>query len=286
MREPRSQPLTGQRRSTGSGCRDALGSEADGRDPTVVVDGLHVTYRVYGDGDTPTALSRLLRHRDRPRLREVHALRGVSLLARRGDAVGVIGLNGSGKTSLLRAIAGLLPPRRGQVFTRGQPVLLGVGAALMNDLTGERNIILGCLAMGMSPGEVAEKYEEIAEFSGLGEFIDMPMRTYSTGMAQRLRFAIATARTSEVLLIDEALATGDARFRRRSEARLRELRDQAGTVFLVSHSLDTVLETCNRAIWLDQGRIRMDDAPQVVVDAYRYETRQGEGGTAAQSASP
>ncbi|KAB2386085.1 ABC transporter ATP-binding protein [Actinomadura montaniterrae] len=243
-----------------------------GEDPMVVVDRLHVTYRVLG-ADTDDGSSRVRRalRRGRPRPREVHALRGVSFVLHRGEAVGVIGSNGSGKTTLLRSIAGLLPSDRGQVFTCGQPVLLGVNAALMNDLTGERNIVLGCLAMGMPLREVREKYDDVVEFSGLGKFVDMPMRTYSTGMAQRLRFAIATAQTSEILMIDEALATGDARFRRRSEDRLKELRDEAATVVLVSHSLGTIEETCDRTIWLDHGRVRMDGPSPDVVAAYRDE---------------
>jgi teichoic acid transport system ATP-binding protein len=201
-------------------------------------------------------------------VREIHAVRGVNLVARRGDAVGVIGRNGSGKSTLLRAIAGLLPPDRGQVFTAGQPSLLGVNAALVTDLTGERNVMLGCLAMGMTPEEVRSKYDEIVEFSGIGEFIELPMRTYSSGMAARLRFAIAAAKTHEVLLIDEALATGDAKFRARSEARVRELREHAGTVFLVSHSNQSIRDTCNRVLWLERGELRLDGPTEEVLRAY------------------
>ncbi len=239
--------------------------------PTVVVEDLHVIYRVHGAGEMGTATSalmRTLRRQRRPSVREIHAVRGVSLIARRGDAIGVIGRNGSGKSTLLRAIAGLLPPDRGHVFTEGQPSLLGVNAALVTDLTGERNVMLGCLAMGMSPEEVRRKYDDIVEFSGIGDFIELPMRTYSSGMAARLRFAIAAAKTHEVLLIDEALATGDKEFRRRSRQRMHELRDEAGTVFLVSHSLDVILETCNRAVWLDQGQIRAQGDAESVVAAY------------------
>jgi teichoic acid transport system ATP-binding protein len=192
----------------------------------------------------------------------------VNLVARRGDSIGVIGRNGSGKSTMLRAIAGLLPPDRGQVFTDGQPSLLGVNAALVRDLTGARNIELGCLAMGMTPQEVREKYDEIVEFSGIGDFVDLPMRTYSSGMAARLRFAIAAAKSHEVLLIDEALATGDRHFRRRSRQRMRELREEAGTLFLVSHSLDVISESCNRAIWIDKGVIRMEGDPETVIEAY------------------
>ena len=243
----------------------------DAATPTVVVEDLHVRYRVYGRGgndSATTTLMRVLRRQKSPMRREIHAVRGVSLLARRGDAIGVVGRNGSGKSTLMRAIAGLLPPQSGTVFTDGQPSLLGVNAALFKDLTGERNVILGCLALGMSPEEARAKYDEIVEFSGIGEFIDLPMRTYSSGMAARLRFAIAASKPREVLLIDEALATGDKDFRRRSRQRMHELRAQAGTVFLVSHNLDVITETCNRAIWLDRGRIRAQGDAESVIAAY------------------
>jgi teichoic acid transport system ATP-binding protein len=169
----------------------------------------------------------------------------------------------------LRAVAGLLPPTTGAVYTQGQPSLLGVNAALMNDLSGERNVTLGCLAMGMTPDEVASKYDEIVSFAGIGDFISLPMRTYSSGMAARLKFAIAAAKSHDVLLIDEALATGDAEFRKKSERRIKELREEAGTVFLVSHSLGTVKETCNRVIWLDAGKIKMDGDTDTVIAAYQ-----------------
>lgn len=244
---------------------------ADAAAPTVVVEDLHVVYRVHGRGGTanaPTALKRVMRGQRRPGIREIHAVRGVNLVARRGDAIGIVGRNGSGKSSLLRAIAGLLPADRGHVYTEGQPSLLGVNAALVRDLTGERNVWLGCLAMGMSPDEVRRKYDEIVEFSGIGDFIELPMRTYSSGMAARLRFAIAAAKDHEVLLIDEALATGDRAFRRRSRQRMHELREQAGTVFLVSHSLDVITETCNRAVWLEKGEVRAQGDAESVVAAY------------------
>jgi teichoic acid transport system ATP-binding protein len=230
-----------------------------GAEPMVVVDDLHIVYRVYGAGGdrgtAATALLRIIGRKTRGSIREVHAIRGVSFVAYRGDAVGVIGRNGSGKSTLLRAIAGLLPAEQGNVYTTGEASLLGVNAALLDDLTGERNVILGCLAMGMSRQEAKTKYQEIVDFSGVGEFIDLPMKTYSSGMGARLRFAIAAAKSHDVLLVDEALATGDAEFRVKSQARIEELRQQAGTVFLVAHNLEEIEETCNRVIWLERGNI-------------------------------
>jgi len=228
-------------------------------EPMVVVDDLHIVYRVYGAGGdrgtAATALLRIMGRKTRGSIREVHAIRGVSFVAYRGDAVGVIGRNGSGKTTLLRAVAGLLPPEQGNVYTDGEAALLGVNAALLDDLTGERNVVLGCLAMGMTKRETKEKYPSIVEFSGVGDFVDLPMKTYSSGMGSRLRFAIAASKSQDILLVDEALATGDAEFRVKSHARIQELRKDAGTVFLVAHNLEEVEQTCNRVIWMERGEI-------------------------------
>src|SRR5580698_878065 len=227
-------------------------STGNGSEPTIVVDDLHVVYRVYGaggdKGTAATALMRVVKRQRRPSVREVAAIRGVSFVVNHGDAIGVIGRNGSGKSTLLA-------PEKGCVYTSGQAALLGVNAALLDDLTGERNVVLGGLAMGMSPQEVKDRYPSIVEFSGVGNFIDYPMRTYSTGMAQRLRFSIASAKSHEILMIDEALATGDANFRAKSHEKIMSLRAEAGTVFLVAHNLGEIEASCNRVIWLEKGRI-------------------------------
>jgi teichoic acid transport system ATP-binding protein len=239
----------------------------------VVVDDLHVVYKVYGKGnDRGTAASSLLRiigRKTRASIREVHAIRGISFVAYRGDAVGVIGRNGSGKSTLLGAIAGLLPPEQGNVYTTGGAALLGVNAALLEDLTGERNVVLGCLAMGMTMQETKQKYPSIVDFSGVGPFIDLAMKTYSSGMGSRLRFAIAASKSHEVLLIDEALATGDAEFRVKSHKRIEELRGQAGTVFLVAHNLEEIELTCNRVLWMERGQLVKQGEDVVgIVDEY------------------
>jgi teichoic acid transport system ATP-binding protein len=242
-------------------------------EPMVIVDDLHVVYRVYGAGGdrgtAATALLRIIGRKTRRSIREVHAIRGVSFVAYRGDAVGVIGRNGSGKSTLLRAVAGLLPPEQGNVYTAGQAALLGVNAAMLEDLTGERNVVICCLAMGMSRKEINEKFQSIVEFSGVDRFIDLSMKTYSTGMGSRLRFAIAASKEQDILLVDEALATGDAEFRIRSHARIQELRKAAGTVFLVAHNLEEVELTCNRVIWMEQGRIVAQGEDVIgIVDSY------------------
>ncbi|MFI6349594.1 ABC transporter ATP-binding protein [Streptomyces sp. NPDC050560] len=257
---------------------DAPPAVAGERVPTVIVDGVDIIYRVNGAktgrGSATAALSRMLRPGRTARAagtRTVHAVRNVSFNAYRGEAIGLIGTNGSGKSTLLKAVAGLLPVENGHIYTGGQPSLLGVNAALMNDLTGERNVHLGGLAMGMSRQQIRERYQGIVDFSGInekGDFITLPMRTYSSGMAARLRFSIAAAKDHDVLLIDEALATGDRSFQKRSEARIRELRREAGTVFLVSHSNKSIRDTCERVLWLERGELRMDGPTDDVLKEY------------------
>jgi teichoic acid transport system ATP-binding protein len=253
------------------------------RVPTVIADNAHVVYRVVGGGTagsgSPVAsFKRIVTRTKSVAIREVHAVKGVSFVAYRGEAIGIIGSNGSGKSTLLRAIAGLMPIERGgHLYAAGQPSLLGVNAALMNDLSGERNVVLGLLAMGMSPAEAKSRVKDIIDFSGInerGDFGSLPMKTYSSGMGARLRFAIAAAKKHDVLLIDEALATGDARFRRRSEQRVRELREEAGTVFLVSHSEQSIRDTCERVIWLESGVLRADGPTDDVMRQYEEYMRK------------
>jgi teichoic acid transport system ATP-binding protein len=173
----------------------------------------------------------------------------------------------------MRAIAGLLPPNQGSVYADGQPTMLGVSSALMQALSGLRNVELGLLALGLTPGEVKERIPSVVEFSGIGSSIHMPMNTYSSGMSARLKFAIASAVTHEILLIDEALSTGDGEFVKRSSQRIQELRDEADTIFLVSHSMGAIRSACNRVLWLDEGRILADGHPDDIIP--EYEVRFG-----------
>ena len=234
----------------------------------VVVDDAVVTYRVYASGKAVKDTDRVKR---KGNLRKVEAVRGISLVAYEGDVIGVIGSNGSGKTSLMQAISGLIPLDSGKIYASSTPAFLGVGAAMLKELSGEKNIILGGLAMGFSMREIKAKVDEITEFAGLREFIDLPMSTYSSGMTERLKFSIAASREHDIVIIDEALAVGDSEFRKRSEARMKEMAKNAGCVFLVSHSLKAILDTCNRAIWLDKGKLRMDGSVLEVCKAYADE---------------
>jgi teichoic acid transport system ATP-binding protein len=242
--------------------------------PVVVVDDVHIIYKVFSSGRRATkgATTGRKSFARKLGLREVHAVKGLSFTVYEGESVGIIGSNGSGKSSLMRAIAGLTPIQGGAVYASAKPALLGVGSVLLPNLSGEKNILLGGLAMGFGRKEMIENTKAITEFAGLEEFIDLPMRTYSSGMSARLRFAIAASRDHDILIIDEALAVGDQEFRNRSEARMREMRDSAGTVFLVSHSMKSILDTCTRVIWIEKGELIMDGDPLEVVNAYNVHT--------------
>ncbi len=241
--------------------------DATDRKPVVVVDDVHVEYRVYASGKAVNPNAKRLRRANRG-MRVVHALKGVSFVAYENESIGVIGSNGSGKSTLMRAMVGLTPPSAGAVYATSRPNMLGVGAALLPDLSGEHNIVLGGLALGFQKSEIAQLRDQIVEFAELSEFIDLPMRTYSSGMQARLKFAIAASQQHDILIVDEALSVGDKRFQARSEGRIREIRDNAGTVFLVSHSMKSIRDTCDRVIWLNKGVMVMDGPVDKVVDAY------------------
>lgn len=249
--------------------------------PSVVVSHLDVVYEVYGakrgrpaasdEENELRVFNRLLgRQQDKmSHAQKVHAVKDVSFVANVGESIGIIGRNGSGKSTLLRAIAGLIPPTNGSVWISGEPSLLGVNAVLLGDLTGERNIMIGGQALGLSPKQVRARFDDIVEFSGIGDFVYLPMKAYSSGMGARLRFAISTAKTPDILMVDEALATGDADFKARSTERIAQIRESAGTVFLVSHSNNTVKEMCTRALWMDKGRLIADGPAADVVAEYQ-----------------
>ena len=237
----------------------------------IVADHAHVTYRVYASGKRVGARESLLRPsvlRGGRGLKEIHALRGVTFVAHEGETIGVVGHNGSGKSTLFRAMGGFIPTASGTISARERPVLLGVNAALVPELSGENNIRLGLLAMGFSAEEAAARVGEIADFAELNEFIHHPMKTYSSGMGARLRFAIASAKAHSILLIDEALAVGDRRFKLKSEQRIRELQDSAGLVMIVSHSVGSLKDTCERVLWVHKGELRADGPSVEVINDY------------------
>ena len=187
---------------------------------------------------------------------EFWALKDVSFDVKKGDRVGILGFNGAGKSTLLKVIAGVLKPTQGNVMTQGRVVpLLELGAGFDKQYTGRENIYLYGAVLGYTKKFIDEKYDEIVEFSELGSFIDVPIKNYSSGMKARLGFSVATVVEPEILILDEVLAGGDARFRRKSEAKLQSMFEQGVTVLFVSHSLKQVKRVCNKAMILEQGQL-------------------------------
>ncbi len=234
----------------------------------VSVENLQVTYRTNIDR-APTLKSLALRRDRGARVREIEALRGISLEIPRGSVLGVIGSNGAGKTTLMRSIAGIIPPTAGKVTVRGDvTAMLSMGVGFRADLSGRDNIRLGGLASGLSRKEIDATTEDVVDFAELRDFIDLPVRTYSSGMRGRLAFSVATQASPDILLVDEALSAGDARFKRRAAERIEQLCAGSSTVLLVSHGLSSITSMCDRAVWLDKGEIRKIGAPEDVVAVY------------------
>jgi teichoic acid transport system ATP-binding protein len=227
---------------------------------------VHVDFEVFTD--RRASLKARLVDRDAAGKMLVHAVRGVDLDVREGETVGVIGLNGSGKSTLLSAIAGVLPISRGELLVSDEPRLMGVGAALIGEASGVRNIRLGCLALGMTKAEIEERIDAMVEFTELGDAINRPLNTYSSGMRARIQFVVATAVEPRILLIDEALGVGDKDFRMKSRTRVEEIIERAGTLLMVNHSLGELKNFCTRGIWLNDGKIVMDGPLDEVIAAY------------------
>lgn len=239
-------------------------------DSAVIVDDLHITYKV--SLERKTSLKNALVRRTRKqevRYREVNALKGVSFEVPQGQCTGFIGANGAGKSTLMRAVAGILPPTSGQIEVNGKvSTLLALGVGFNSALTGRENVILGGMAAGLSRIEVHEKFQEIADFADLGDFIDMPMRTYSSGMFSRLAFSVAVNMHPDILIIDEALSAGDAKFKEKANKKMSELMGTAGTMLLVSHALATIQELSDEVIWLHKGRLIHRGDPKETCERY------------------
>lgn len=250
------------------------GSDKKGKELSVVASNINITYKTQSSSPEERSLAT-------PRQRfigkllgrdpdvYVDAVKNVSFMAYQGDSIGFLGVNGAGKSSLLRVIAGNESPKSGYVYASAQPAMLGVSAALLPDLSGYENARLGCLAMGLSPEETEHVLPEIVEFTSIGSAIYRPMRSYSSGMGARLRFAISTVFNPEILIIDEALSTGDAGFQDKSKQRMDKMLAGSGTILLVSHSANQVEAMCNRGIWMHQGEIVADGSVGEVSDFYR-----------------
>lgn len=208
------------------------------------------------------------------RFEEFWALKDVSLTVERGDFYGLIGLNGSGKSTLLKVIAGVYKPTLGRAAVRGTIApLIELGAGFDMDLTGRENIFLNGAVLGFTPKYIREKFDEIVEFSELREFLDIPLKNYSSGMISRIAFSIATITNPDVLIADEILSVGDFLFQQKCEKRMHELMDSGTTVILVSHSIDQIERLCNKVTWLEKGHVRMQGETQPVCETYKKTTR-------------
>jgi ABC-type polysaccharide/polyol phosphate transport system ATPase subunit len=198
------------------------------------------------------------------------ALRDISLRVHRGEMLGIIGANGAGKSTLLKVAARVLKPKRGKVWIRGCVApLLECGAGFHPELTGRENVYLNGSLLGLSHREIEAKFKGIVDFAELWEFIDAPLRTYSSGMVARLGFAVATDVNADILIVDEVLSVGDELFQQKSLKRIQQFRRDGTTLLFVSHDLRTVELMCDRAIWIDHGTIKKDGAPPEVVREYR-----------------
>ncbi len=200
---------------------------------------------------------------------EFWALRDISFEVEKGDRLGIVGLNGAGKSTLLKIISGVMKPTEGNVDIHGRVVpLLELGAGFDHNYTGRENIYLNGAILGYSKEFIEEKFHEIVEFSEIGQFIDVPLKNYSSGMKARLGFSIATVVEPEILILDEVLSVGDAKFKQKSEERILQLFDKGITVLFVSHSTEQVQRLCNKAIWLEHGKIIMQGSADEVCTKY------------------
>ncbi len=202
------------------------------------------------------------------------ALKDINITIKRGETVGLVGVNGSGKSTLLKLMTKIIYPNKGKIVTYGKLTsLLELGAGFHQDFTGRENIYFNAAIFGLTKQEIDKRLDTIIEFSELGEFIDNPVRTYSSGMYMRLAFSIAINVDADILLIDEILAVGDQHFQEKCFNKLHELKESDKTIVIVSHSLDQIEDLCTRAIWINHGSVQMDDTPEKVIPEYLKECR-------------
>ncbi|HKX75254.1 MAG TPA: ABC transporter ATP-binding protein [Acidimicrobiia bacterium] len=240
--------------------------------PALYVENLSVRFRPYIDRK-PTLRKSINRFRAREQV-EVVALDNVSFQVAKGEAFGIIGRNGAGKSTLLRCLAGTLRPNSGKVVINGRTsTLLQLGVGFNPELSGRRNVYLGGLAAGLRKRQIDELYDSIVEYAELEDAINRPLKTYSSGMFSRLAFSVGMHLDPDILLLDEVLAVGDLGFRDKSMQSMQDLLDRSGTIVFVSHSLGSVKDFCDHAIWLEQGRVREAGQAAEVVDAYEAHSR-------------
>jgi teichoic acid transport system ATP-binding protein len=241
---------------------DAAAGATSHRRLTMRVRDLHVSYRT-------TVTSRSSKARaSKSRRVDNQVLHGISFDTVAGEFIGVVGTNGSGKSTLLKALGGFIPHQAGSIEAVAHPQLLSVSAAMKPNMSGWENILLGCLALGVDYRDMDELMDDVAEFCELGDRLDLPMKALSSGEKARLQFGIATVRTPEIFMLDEALSVGDKRFREKGLARMNAVLQHAGTVFYVSHNLNEITKLCNRTLWIKDGLLGADGSPEVIVEQY------------------
>lgn len=232
----------------------------------IKVEDLHISYRCLNAFSIKKNVFKLKKSKT-----EVHeAVRGVSFCVPKGKIMGIVGKNGSGKSTMLKAIAGIFSPDSGKIDLYGNSVsLLSIGVGFQKRLSGKENILLSGMLLGFTEDQVREKMDEITNFAGLGKFIDMPVKTYSSGMYSKLAFSITAILKTDIMLIDEVLSVGDAKFKKKSYRKMKELiSDKDRTVIIVSHNNDTIKELCNSVLWLHDGEMKMLGDPNKVLPLY------------------
>ena len=232
----------------------------------IEVKDLKITYKCVKS----LSMRKSLFHLRKSKLEVYEALRGISFEVKKGEIMGIVGKNGSGKSTLLRAIAGIFSADSGSIELESDSVsLLSIGVGFQKKLSGRENIILSGMLLGFSEQEVRDKMDEIIEFANLGKFIDMPVKTYSSGMYSKLAFSITAVLETDIMLIDEGLSVGDAKFKKKSYKKMQELiMDENRTVVIVSHSTETLEKLCTSLLWLHEGEIKMQGDTKTVLDAY------------------
>ena len=237
----------------------------------IIVENVYKTFNIYFDKANSLKEKMLFWKRNRKETREI--LKGINLTVKNGEAVALIGVNGSGKSTLLKLMTKIIYPNKGKITTNGKLTsLLELGAGFHPDFSGRENIYFNASIFGLTRKEIDERIEKIIEFSELGNYIDNPVRTYSSGMYMRLAFAVAINVDADILLIDEILAVGDQHFQDKCIAKMKQLKNEGKTMVFVTHSMDTVKQFCSRAVWLCNGEIKMDGDPEIVTQEYLKET--------------
>lgn len=239
----------------------------------IIVDDVYKTFNVYLD-KANTLKEKLLFLFSRSRKEKRQVLKGIDLKIKKGEVVALIGTNGSGKSTLLKLMTKIIYPNQGKITTNGKLTsLLELGAGFHPDFSGRENIYFNASIFGLTKKEIDNRLNQIIEFSELGAYIDNPVRTYSSGMYMRLAFSVAINVDADILLIDEVLSVGDEHFQNKCYDKMRELKKEGKTMVFVTHSMQTVKQLCDRAVWLRDGKIEMDGNTEKVVDAYIEATK-------------